>query len=232
MPYPTKIKASRRKSKTYPKRKYTTKRRVGYVVPVNRGVRTGFPLKMKIAHKYVETLSLISTSGALSQYNFSANGMYDPNLTGVGHQPLYFDQMTALYNHYTVIGSKIKVNIVPTASGQSPSTFAVYLNDDASNVTNMGTVREYNNAKFITFPADCNENKYVSSRWSMKKAFGKGGSLANSLMRGSISSNPQEYQAYTLSFQSVDLASTTSVYITVVIEYIAIWNELRDVSSS
>ena len=33
----------------------------------------------------------------------------DPNHTGVGHQPLYFDQLMTIYNHYIVIGAKITV---------------------------------------------------------------------------------------------------------------------------
>ena len=32
-----------------------------------------------------------------------------PNHTGVGHQPLYFDQLMTIYNHYIVIGAKITV---------------------------------------------------------------------------------------------------------------------------
>ena len=33
------------------------------------------------------------TAGALQQYTFAMNGLYDPNLTGTGSQPRYFDTL-------------------------------------------------------------------------------------------------------------------------------------------
>lgn len=48
--------------------------------------------------------------GALAIYVYTTNGLYDPNTTGIGHQPTGFDQLMALYNEYVVIGSTIKVS--------------------------------------------------------------------------------------------------------------------------
>ena len=52
---------------------------------------------------------------------FVANGAFDPNLTGVGHQPRGFDQFMAGYETFTVTGSKISVNFVYDAY-QGPSS--------------------------------------------------------------------------------------------------------------
>lgn len=40
---------------------------------------------------------------------FSANGLYDPDSTGIGHQPRGYDQIMALYDHYVVTRAKIEV---------------------------------------------------------------------------------------------------------------------------
>lgn len=46
-------------------------------------------------------------------YFFSANGAWDPDITGTGHQLMGYDQMMALYNQATVVRSTITVTFVP-----------------------------------------------------------------------------------------------------------------------
>ena len=45
------------------------------------------------------------------------NSLFDPDQTGTGHQPYYFDQFAALYNRYTVLGSKLtaEFSLLPSA---------------------------------------------------------------------------------------------------------------------
>jgi len=50
---------------------------------------------------------------ALSQYRFRLNGLFDPNLTGGGHQPHGFDQLATIYNRYRVIGCSYTVYAIP-----------------------------------------------------------------------------------------------------------------------
>ncbi len=41
-------------------------------------------------------------SSALGEHFFSCVGLFDPDITGTGHQPMGFDQYMALYDHYQV----------------------------------------------------------------------------------------------------------------------------------
>lgn len=69
-----------------------------------------FPATVVRRLPYFETsLNLTGTGGVYSQYVFTANGLYDPNVTSTGHQPMGFDYMMALYEQYTVLSSKITV---------------------------------------------------------------------------------------------------------------------------
>lgn len=54
-------------------------------------------------------MTITCTTGALSRYEFIANGLYDPNFTGTGHQPYGFDQLIALYSYAVVHGCKSRV---------------------------------------------------------------------------------------------------------------------------
>lgn len=56
------------------------------------------------------------TAGTAASYVFSANGLFDPNITGAGHQPNGFDQLMAIYAEYTVLNASIKVNFVNSDS--------------------------------------------------------------------------------------------------------------------
>ena len=58
-----------------------------------------FQSKLRYSTKF--TLNPAASTNVV-QHVFSANGLYDPDITGVGHQPRGFDQLMSLYAQYTV----------------------------------------------------------------------------------------------------------------------------------
>lgn len=64
-----------------------------------------------------------NTGGAIFyQQVMRGNSVFDPDYTGAGRQPTFFDQMAALYNRYTVRASTCKVMPVFNATGNSGIT--------------------------------------------------------------------------------------------------------------
>jgi len=113
------------------KRRFTKKARLS--VPRNVvSTGTGFPKKLIMNHKYTETVNVNNTTGLFNTYVMSCNGLFDPNITGTGRQPLYFDQLTALYNHYVVIGSKCTFKFTPAAVTSQCLRVACFIEDGAS----------------------------------------------------------------------------------------------------
>lgn len=203
------------------------------VKTIPRGVRSGFPKMFKMKHKYCEAGTITSSVGALQSKIMSCNGMYDPNISGGGHQPYYFDQMSALYNHYTVIGSKINLAISPVTASEEPFFVCLWINDDTTvTPTNLSTLQEINTGRYRMVALTANRTSYLSHKWSMKKNWGKEGSLANSLLRGDASNNPTEQQYYNITVQACDQASTVNPMVQIEITYIAVWNELKDIAGS
>lgn len=90
------------------------KRAVGYITPrfrtlANRNIAK-VAQSMRAEVTYCEYgCQLDGGAGTAASYVFAANGLYDPNVTGAGHQPMGFDQLMGLYNQYTVIGGIIRV---------------------------------------------------------------------------------------------------------------------------
>lgn len=202
---------------------------------VNRPISSlglGFPKKVQMSHKYMGSVVLGSTAGSLATQVFSCNGMYDPDITNIGHQPLYYDQMTALYNHYTVIGSRIDVKFVPSSSFDGGLAVGGYINDDTT-VTpgSFPAIIEQSLAKYSYLNYNSAVPPKITLNWSAKKYFG-GSILANDLLQGQAGTNPNEQSYFTLFMQPLNGASTISIFCEVVITYIAIWKELKDIPQS
>lgn len=59
--------------------------------------------------KYATYGTINPSLGTPLSIRYRANGMFDPEVAIGGHQPYAFDQMMALFNHFTVVGAKITV---------------------------------------------------------------------------------------------------------------------------
>lgn len=189
----------------------------------------GFPDRVQETHRYAETLVFSSVAGVLTQQKFITNGMYDPNYTGGGHQPTLFDTFSTLYDHYTVIGSKIKVKVVPTVANTAPIQVGMVLNDDTSNLSLTG---DYDTEQIKATPTllmnSYSDPQELNLTWSAKKTFG-GSVLANTSLQGTPSSNPSEYSVFHIWMQTGDgSVSNTSCTMLITIEYIAVWKEFKD----
>lgn len=63
----------------------------------------------RVTMVYATQISINPGSGTFTGHVFRANSCYDPDVTGTGSQPRGFDELLALYQYGTVIGSRIDV---------------------------------------------------------------------------------------------------------------------------
>jgi hypothetical protein len=88
------------------------------------------PNNTRVVLKYNDFFSLSSSAG-VATCNFSGNSLYDPDITFTGHQPYYYDRYSALYQYYTVIGSRTKFTFATnagSATGIQAGLASVYQN--------------------------------------------------------------------------------------------------------
>lgn len=193
--------------------------------------RTGFPERLVMKHKYIGAFTLNGTTG-LAVNSFKANGMFDPDTTSVGHQPMLYDQMKAIYNHWTVKSSKIKVTfgqdtqLIGTVTG-------IYLNDDASvTPTAFYDAAEQRNAVVTMLPKlGAAGPRTLKLGYNSKKFFGADG-LTNSTLAGDAGTDPTESAQFTIFCQSIDVATSFQISGLVELEYTAEWFELKDLAAS
>lgn len=92
-----------------------------YIAKVGPSLALGVPKTLRTKLVYGEDFA-DTTAGGFSYIVYRANDCYDPNLTGVGGQPTYFDQLITLYRRFCVVGCKCVVeayngDAVPTDIG-------------------------------------------------------------------------------------------------------------------
>ncbi len=61
---------------------------------------------------YSQFVTVTAAQQVTGKYTFRANSIFDPDLTGVGHQPKFRDQMAVYYNRYRVLACSISVGDV------------------------------------------------------------------------------------------------------------------------
>lgn len=191
---------------------------------------------------YESALGLtLPTSGNVVTYFFSANGMFDPNITGTGHQPIGFDQMMLMYEQATVVRSSIQVtfNVGPGLTGE----FGVALFPDASALTNPSQLVENGLVNYVPLTSGSStfQNQRIRSVVRLDcdicKYFGRRGirSLLNDdNLYTTAAANPVEQAYYgVVAWQiSPDGSTTTSLGFDVLISYDVIYWEPRKLTES
>lgn len=128
-----------------PRRKMVKKRnyrRGQRTTNVNRGLKPFAP-RYITKMKYSETFTLNLANSYTQVMNL--NSLFDPNSTGVGHQPYGFDQLAGIYNRYRVISTSYVVNAY---NGSNAIRYAVLPCNQLPPINNVSEVCENSRAKF------------------------------------------------------------------------------------
>lgn len=198
----------------------------GVMAPALRGMPQTF--KSTLMYRQ-QLLNLNPTLGGLAAQHFiSANGLFDPDVTGVGHQPTGFDQLMAFYDHYTVIGSKI---IATFTNGDSSNgqTVGIYLADATTTVTNPEQIIENGGVVFAELTKDGTDgySKTLTMNCNPTKYLGRKSPLSDDILRGSASANPTEDVLFCLWGAPQATVDSSSIFVQVTVEYTAIFTERK-----
>lgn len=230
-------------TKRYPTRKTYNKRAAKRYVKKILGTSNrmvGFPANKIGKFRYCDIITLDPATATPSVHHFCANGLHDPDITGTGHQPLGWDQWKNFYNHYTVIGSKMTLRVVPNLSTSSvpAATVTIFLNDDTTlDVTNpfirmekgLGTTKLFNPNQGM------DKSIMLRSFFSAKKFFSVKDVKDNLTRLGAVTgANPSEQAIFTIVYGPADNSSTSTpaCQFAVTIDYIVQFSEPADLITS
>lgn len=188
----------------------------------------GFPKQSTVRLVYSdEVLITPSVLGGISSYfDFSANGCFDPNVSGTGHQPIGFDQWMAVYNHYSVNWSKIKVRCAytNTTNPTPPDYIGVAVSPVPAQFSGLSLIRCIEATRLLggahglinnlNFQQPTKDGT-LTAFYSKKSMFGDKG-LSDSDLRGTSSSNPTEDAIY--SVWACGMAGTAAAAFNAIVE--------------
>lgn len=127
--------------------------------------------------------------GNNATFVFSANNLYDPNVSGVGHQPRGWDQLISLYNHAVVIKCKIELWSVSTGA---PILLSSVVKPDNVISADYRDSLELNPSKHVMLGRDGFEGTYHSMVVYPNKFMGRSNPLSDPTLKNSQTSGPAE----------------------------------------
>jgi hypothetical protein len=183
--------------------------------------------------RYSTSFALSSVAGAVVTYVFRANDLFDPDLTGTGHQPMGFDQMMVFYQHFCVV----KARIIVTAKTESGDQCTVCVRQDASATPltvidriiefgglvqdQLGATGDFGSQKSLTLALDVARLQGLTSQTM----------LADPSLRGDAATSPTELTYFHISIWDAG-GQSCSANLTVVLEQDAYFLEPRDATES
>lgn len=182
---------------------------------------------------YSTSFSFTTTGGTVTSYVFACNGLFDPDITGTGHQSMGFDQMMIFFNHYTVLRSKIRVTFRNQASQQltcgvrldsSPTPLTVIdrlIESGGGGIEFLGNFGSTRDVIPIEVVADIPHVQGVS----------RSAVTADPTLRGDASTNPTELSYFHAQIWDSG-GKTGSVLVDVLIDFTSVYTEPRDPTES
>jgi hypothetical protein len=191
-----------------------------------------FPARILRSLRYATSVGITSTLGIPSSYVFAANGLFDPDITSTGHQPMGFDQMMLSYNHYAVVRSRIFITFRNDSSSSQP-TCLVGARADSTPLTVPERILEFglDNSTTLEFKGVSGSAKSLESKLDIGKFQGVVNVVDDDELHGNVAANPNE-----LTYWHVQLwdsgGLTCTVRVDVVIEYDSWFLEPRELTES
>ncbi len=195
-------------------------------VPFFRNVRSNMPLSFTTKLRYHDIVQLDSNIDTAGSTVLSCNGLFQPNITGGGHQPRNFDQLMAMYDHYLVIAARI--TIIPEVQN-TQGILGITLRDSTAATSDINLDMEGGNTVYGPVGQSQGGGSSVStlsqtvdpSKWLNRP-------LRQASLIGSAVGNPTEGVFFHIFNFSIDPAFNANVLnVDVLIEYTAMFIEPR-----
>lgn len=192
-----------------------------------------FPAKTTKWLRYCDDFSLSSSLGVMTTYVYSANGLYDPNITGTGHQPMGFDTMMSYYEHYHV--ERCRWKAVFRNTGNDGGFCGARVDADVTPLSNY--IQALENGRMVYDILDKTGTTYswkqLQGEVNLLTLAGltRTNFLADGNLRGTAAANPSEQTYLHFSLWN-PLGSNAICDVSLTLEFLAVFTEPRPLTQS
>lgn len=191
------------------------------------GSSLGLPKSTRARLRYKAYVYLNPGAGSVSTQVFRANSLFDPDYTGVGHQPIGFDQLAAMYDHYIVTGSTARVT--PVGNFANSTMCTLLLSDTSTGPTPWTTAAEQPGAQVRILQGNGSSSstqKPMIVSFDAKTFFGVKDVIDNRDNLGALcDTNPADGAYFIVSVQAADMSADIDLGFLVELEYDAVFTE-------
>lgn len=189
----------------------------------------GFPAStfVKLAYESNVISTVATVAGTLHRWN--ANSIYDPDNTGVGHQPRFHDKWSQIYKRYVVYACKIQWELIN--SGTFPIIFITNWDNDTSLQVQSAEGAELAGVRKVTILPNQTKPYYITRYMRCKDV---AGTNTNDVNYGysTMGTNPTNLIYWVGTHFSYDVATSTTLLQRVRITYYCKLGELGEEAKS
>lgn len=211
------------------KRKYASKKR-HMTVTATRSLQP-LPARFITKHKYSTPFTLNALNSY--QYKFNLNSLYDPDYTGVGHQPYGRDQLAALYNRYRVIKTSWVINGIQTDSPGTNIRLACQPSNDIVSYGNISAMCEAPRTRFIVQGAQGAPLKILKGFSHLPTLCGRTTAeyMADDRYQADVNTSPPEYCMLNVMGSTLTDGSAT-INCDITLEFTVEWFDIQQQTQS
>ncbi len=188
-----------------------------------------FPDKTYRTLIYNDTNFDMTTNGsAITRHVFSGNSIFDPDVTGVGSQPYYFDQLAAIYGDYLVYGSKITIYLRTSTALTTCNNIRSYIwptkGTAAPTYTETNDLNQLPRIRSATWNRETASKSMTSSGYQKMSAYAKSGPLLsiskyNDDLQANVTQNPAQRWYFQVITDTTDFGVAADILMDVKIKY-------------
>jgi len=191
----------------------------------------GFPDRYECSLKYVEEVTFSGTGTTTNQV-MRLNSLFDPNFTGVGHQPKYYDQLAAVYGTYIVLSTDFKVKL--SNANSNSVRYAIAVSDSAQSVTGVQDLSESKRSVSGFLGLNSGYRSVVEHTGSINMATLHGDKYvdAQDNLQATVAANPQDPAYLTIAVADANLTAAVSVFCEITMDFHCALKDFTEVGAS